>query len=56
MTYAELLQAKLSLTQALNDTMVAEARINALIAEVELEILRHPDNPTNKTTEGEHDE
>jgi len=45
MTVLELTDARTSVSRALNDLLIAEAKLNSLAAQLDLALLRHPDHP-----------
>jgi hypothetical protein len=48
MTLLELTETRADLGAALNDLIVAEAKVSSLVAQLDLAILRHPENPIHR--------
>lgn len=45
-TLLELTELRAAVGRALNDLLIAEAKMNSVAAQLDLAIIRHPDNET----------
>jgi hypothetical protein len=51
MTLLELSEARVDLGRALNDVILIEAKLSSIVAQLDLALLRHPENPINQRKE-----